>query len=96
VSELEPLEKYTEFVRYAGEQREDPQQLIEERVRFAEVLYFHAEAGWVNPTMLGRMLTFVVNPEMWEEWKEGGGDPGLFDVDPGGDADGNGNGRILF
>ncbi len=46
--------------------------------------------------MLGRMLTFVVNPEMWEEWKEGGGDPGLFDVDPGGDADGNGNGRILF
>ena len=92
--ELEPLETYVEFVRYAGQQREDPHELIDERVRFAEIIYFHAEAHWVNPEVVGRLLNFVVNPEMWDEWKEGGGDLGLFDVDLD-DDDGNGNGQSL-
>ncbi len=54
------IEEYTLCRFPTGEQREDPEQLIEERVRFAEVLYFHAEAGCVNPSMVGRMLTFIL------------------------------------
>ncbi len=95
MSELEPLEKYVEFVRYAGQQREDPQELIEERVRFAEIIYYHSESDWVNSAVVGRMLNFIVNPEMWNEWKEAGGDLGLFDVDLD-DDDGNGNGEPMF
>lgn len=72
------LKKSVDFIMWSGVQCKDSQERIEERIRFAELLWYHAKAGWVNPDVITRLLNFACNPQSWEEWKCLGGDTGVF------------------
>lgn len=71
----ETLKQHLAFVRQAS--AGESQQIIDERIRFAEILWYHAESGWLDKTLITRALNLICNPETWDEWKRAGGDSGV-------------------
>lgn len=74
IAEMEPLEHYVNFVRDACAMSTASAETTEERVRFIEILWHHANSGWIKPEFLTRAANFICDPERWEEWKRRGGD----------------------
>jgi hypothetical protein len=71
---VESLEYYVSLVREMCAATNASIEATAERVRFIEILWHHAEYGWVNPELLTRAANLICNPGNWDDWKKRGGD----------------------
>lgn len=70
---MESLEYFLDAVG-AMSHSECGEEIINERRRIMEILYAHAEAGWIKHEALTRLLNFICDPNRFENWKKSGGD----------------------
>lgn len=79
---MSSLEGHIKFIRHAGQVAGDSQDLVEERIRFCEILVILGAVEVDDPILI-RVVNFMCNPETWEDWKARGGDPGFHDESDG-------------